>query len=257
MKESVMLDTQAVIQAYVTSLQARQFSPQTQRAYHSDLRHFALFAGDDLTAVTVANIVAFLASGNAASATQRRRAATLRAFYHWLIGQNLVERNPMERIALESTPQLQPRPLSQDAVTRILAAIPASHTRDRALFTLLYETGMRVSEALGIQVVDLDLTPDDEKARVVGKGQREQTVLLTSAPQSVRLLRHHLAQSDIQSGPVFRGDQRYGGSTLPLEYSVAHYAWQKYCRLAGVQGTMHQVRYSRAILLRKAALPPG
>jgi Phage integrase family len=58
-------------------------------------------------------------------------------------------------------------------------AIPACATRDRALFTLLYETGMRVGEALSVQRADVDLTPDDEKVRVLGKGGRERTVLLT------------------------------------------------------------------------------
>jgi integrase/recombinase XerD len=250
-----MLNTQSTIQAYVTSLQARRVPVHTQRAYGGDLRRFAPFAGDDLDTVTIASIEAFLAVGNVASATQRRRAATLRAFYHWLVRQDLAERNPMERIALGPTPELQPRPLSEVIVTRILEAIPASHTRDRALFTLLYETGMRISEALGVQVADLDLAADDEKVRVFGKRQRERTVLLTAAPQSIRLLRRHLKLSDIRSGSVFRGDRRYGGSNLPLEYSVAHYAWQKYCRQAGVEATIHQLRHSRATLLLKAGVP--
>jgi len=42
-------------------------------------------------------------------------------------------------------------------VTAVLKSIPPSATRDRALFTLLYETGMRVSEALGVQYADLEL----------------------------------------------------------------------------------------------------
>jgi integrase len=108
-------------------------------------------------------------------------------------------------------------------VTKILQAIPASNLRDRALFTLLYDTGIRVGEALSLLATDVDLSTDDEKIRVFGKGQRERTVMLTAAPESVRLLRRHLKQSHITSGSVFRGDPRYGGSSLPLEYSVAHY----------------------------------
>src|SRR5260370_22797469 len=58
--------------------------------------------------------------------------------------------------------------------------------------------------------MDVDLSTDDEKIRVFGKGQRERTVMLTAAPESVRLLRRHLKQSHITSGSVFRGDPRYG-----------------------------------------------
>ncbi len=101
----------------------------------------------------------------------------------------------------------------------------------------------------------MDLSTDDEKIRVFGKGQRERTVMLTAAPESVRLLRRHLKQSHITSGSVFRGDPRYGGSPLPLEYSVAHYAWQKYCQKVEIQATIHQLRHSRASQLLQAGVP--
>ena len=71
----------------------------------------------------------------------------------------------------------------------------------------------------------------------------------------VCLLRRHLKQSHITSGSVFRGDPRYGGSPLPLEYSVAHYAWQKYCQQAEIQATIHQLRHSRASQLLQAGVP--
>jgi hypothetical protein len=96
---------------------------------------------------------------------------------------------------------------------------------------------------------------DDEKVRVFGKGQRERTVMLTAAPESIRLLRRHLKQNHLTSGSVFRGDPRYGGSSLPLEYSVVHYAWQKYCKQAGVEATIHQLRHSRASQLIQAGVP--
>ncbi len=175
----------------------------------------------------MAQIEAYLGAGGVSEATSRRRHDCLRSFYQWLITQEELQVNPMERLKLGKTPEREPRPLRDEVVQHILDAIPPEQTRDRALFTLLYETGMRVSEALGIQVGDLDLTPDNEQVRVLGKGQRERTVLLTAAPESIRLLRRHLKLSKMTSGSLFRGDQRYGGSNRPLDYSVAHYAWQK------------------------------
>src|SRR5260370_40239918 len=64
--------------------------------------------------------------------------------------------------------------------------------------------------ALGLQCSDVQLMQDDEKIRVFGKGQRERTVMLTAAPESIRLLRRHLKQNHLTSGSVFRGDPRYG-----------------------------------------------
>lgn len=210
----------------------------------------------DLGEVTAPAIAAFLhGDGHHSQATQGRRYATLRSFYQWAIRQELAEENPMDRLEPIVQPKREPRPLDPEEVTKILKAIPASNVRDRTLFTLLYETGIRVGEALGLQCSDVVLTQDDEKIQVFGKGQRERTVLLTAAPESIRLLRRHLKQNHLTSGSVFRGDPRYGGGPLPLEYSVVHYAWQKYCQQAGVKATIHQLRHSRASQLIQAGVP--
>ena len=78
----------------------------------------------------------------------------------------------MERLDPIEQVEREPCPLQPETVTKILQAIPASNLRDRALFTLLYETGIRVGEALGLLATEVDLTQDDEKIRVFGKGQR-------------------------------------------------------------------------------------
>jgi integrase len=139
----------------------------------------------------------------------------------------------------------------------ILKAIPTKATRDRTLFTLLYETGLRVGEALGLHVEDVDLAMDDEKVRVMGKGGRERTVLLAAAPRSIRLLRHHLKTTKYPSGAVFRGDPRRGGSSLPADYTTIRRAWARYCEKAGVRATIHQLRHSRASELVQAGVPLG
>ncbi len=108
--------------------------------------------------------------------------------------------DPIEQVERE------PRLLPPETVTKILQAIPASNLRDRALFTLRYEIGIRVGEALGLLTTEVDLSTDDEKIRVTGRGQRERTVMLTAATESIRMLRRHLNQSWITSGSVFRGD---------------------------------------------------
>ncbi len=248
--------TSDAVESFVVSLRQRSVPINTIKSYAHDLRLFVQVVPADLPAVTAETLQAFLASfSHLSAATRRRRYCTLRAFYHWLIRHGVVETNPMERLDSIEQVQREPRPLPPETVTKILGAIPASHLRDRTLFTLLYETGIRVGEALGLLATEVDLSTDDEKIRVFGKGQRERTVLLTAAPESIRLLRRHLKQSRITSGSVFRGDPRYGGSPLPLEYSVVHYAWQKYCKAAQVQATIHQLRHSRASQLLQAGVP--
>jgi site-specific recombinase XerD len=270
------------VDAFVAALRARHAPTNTIKAYASDLRRFMQFvhsvhAEAELEQLDADIIRSFLINSSpgmggrpessvnpcVSPATRRRRYATLCSFYHWLVRQGMVDFNPMERVDPIETVSRLPRPLDSDVVTAILKAIPPAATRDRALFTLLYETGMRVGEALGLQVADVDLTPDDEKVRVLGKGQRERTVLLTAAQESIRLLRRHLKLSHLRSGSVFRGDPRYGGSALPLDYTTVRRAWQRYCEAAGVKSgtagaaTIHQLRHSRASELVRAGVPLG
>jgi integrase/recombinase XerD len=253
-----MMTVVEAVEHFVAALRGRQAPANTVKAYASDLHCFILAVPGELAAVDVAAIQAYLeTAAGSSTATRRRRYSTLCSFYRWLMRQEFVTINPMDRIeAVEAVTRL-PRPLDPAAVTAILDAIPPIATRDRALFTLLYETGMRVGEALGLHIADLDLMPDDEKLRVLGKGQRERTVLLTAAPKSIRLLRRHLKLSHIHSGAVFRGDPRFGGSALPLDYTTVRRAWRHYCALAGVTATMHQLRHTHASQLVRAGVPLG
>ena len=244
------------VEQFLANLRSRRAPTNTIKSYAHDLRHFVQAMPADFSEVTASAIQAFLdGDGHHSQATQGRRYATLRSFYQWAIRQELIEENRMDRLEPIIQPKREPRPLDPEAASKILKTIPASNVRDRALFTLLYETGIRVGEALGLQCSDVQLQQDDEKIRVFGKGQRERTVLLQAAPESIRLLRRHLKQNRLTSGSVFRGDPRYGGSPLPLEYSVVHYAWQKYCKQVGVEATIHQLRHSRASQLIQAGVP--
>lgn len=256
MSDHSAIPTADAIETFVASLRQRAVPVNTIKAYAHDLHLFAQATSADLTVITPEHIQTFLTSDERHSiATRRRRYSTLCTFYHWLLRHNIVETSPMDHLDPIEQVEREPRPLQPETVSKILQAIPASNLRDRALFTLLYDTGIRVGEALSLLATDVDLSTDDEKIRVFGKGQRERTVMLTAAPESIRLLRRHLKQSHITSGSVFRGDPRYGGSPLPLEYSVAHYAWQKYCQIAGVKATIHQLRHSRASQLLQAGVP--
>ncbi len=250
------MTTSQAVDAYIASLRARNVPLNTIKSYAHDLRHFVMGVPYELGEITADVVQQFLEQQSHLSpATRGRRYSTLCAFYRWCVRQGLVQQNPMDRLEQIVQPKREPRPLPREEVLKIFKAIPSTNMRDRTFFMLLYETGIRVGEALALQVSDLSLNQDDEKIRIFAKGQRERTVMLTAAPETIRLLRRHLKHSGITSGSVFRGDPRYGGSTLPLDYTVAHRAWQKYCRIAGVEGTIHQLRHSRASQLIAAGVP--
>jgi len=104
----------------------------------------------DFAEVTPTVILTFLeGNGKLSPATRRRRFATLCTFYRWLLRQELVTTNPMERLDPIKPTEREPRPLADETVQAILKAIPPARTRDRALFTLVYETGMRIGDYIG------------------------------------------------------------------------------------------------------------
>ncbi len=106
---------------------------------------------------------------------------------------------------------------------------------------------MRIEEALGVHAEDLDLTPDDERLTVLGKGGRRRTLLLDD-PALVKELRAYLGATGRAGGrahgPLFRALK--GGRGGPLRYQSIHERWARYCAAAGVACTIHQLRHAHA-----------
>ena len=132
-----------------------------------------------------------------------------------------------------------------------MRAIPQHKDRDRLLFSLLYTTGMRIGEALAIDVDDLDLTPDDEHVTVLAKGGRRRTILLDD-PTLVSLLRRYLKARGYRHGPLFRAEKNHVGG--PLRYASAQQLWSKYRTKAHVDASIHQLRHAHATELVNAGV---
>jgi integrase/recombinase XerD len=176
-------------------------APRTVEAYRRDLVDFASFAAgrgaggpEAVSRATVSLYLLALRRRGLSPATVRRRAASLRAWYRFLLREAAVGADPTVDLAPPRLPRRLPRVLSVGEVKRLLAA-PDPTTpeglRDRALLELLYATGLRVSEAVGLQLSDLDLA--QEVVRTVGKGSRERLVPLGT--HAVRALRAYLARA--------------------------------------------------------------
>ncbi len=165
----------------------RNVSPHTRRAYLSDVRQLADFAGADATPgdVTPARVRAYLRELHARChpATRGRKLAALRSFFRFLAREGACSGDPTAGIPAPRQPVRLPRPLPVDdcaalVETRAADGRPAA-LRDRALVELLYGAGLRVGEVSALDVRDVDLHRGD--VRVLGKGGKERVVPLPRA----------------------------------------------------------------------------
>ncbi len=161
---------QPAIDAFHKELWLANHSEHTLRAYRTDLTQLAAFHPGPVSILSADILRNFFGRfANLSAATRSRKQSSVSSFLAWAYQQELIDSNPMTRITRVQTEPPAPRPVSRQEVEAVLSHI--SRLRDRLLFTLLFETGMRIGEALTLYVEDLDLTPDDERVTVLGKGK--------------------------------------------------------------------------------------
>jgi len=168
----------------------RRYSPRTVTAYRSDLDRFADFwerefahesAGRTpvgrLDTLAVRSYLAHLHRARLSNRSLARHLSSLRSFFRWACRAGHLEKNPAAGLPSPRVPKTLPRAMTLPDTERLLAAEEENSfipERERALFELLYATGLRVSEAAGLDVEDVDL--EARLLRVTGKGSRERIV---------------------------------------------------------------------------------
>ena len=246
------LGVEAAITEFLAYLTHTNRAVRTRQVYASDLHQFGSFYRGALAGISAEILRTFFATWPPLKpATRARKQAALASFLAWAYRQDLIAANPMAKLDRVKRDPAQPRGLKRTEVEAILPSIPAKQQRDRLLFRLIVETGLRVGEALALYLEDLDLTPDDEHLRVVGKGGRRRTVLLDD-PVVVGQLRGYLKQTGFQHGPLFRASKNGRGG--PLRYQSVQVRWAQYCAQAGVACTLHQLRHTHATELVNAGV---
>lgn len=149
-------------------------------AYRRDLQQLAAQSGGrDLLALGEVELQRYFAATFTASraSTANRRLATLRRFYRWALREGMIDRDPTVRLVGAKAPPRFPKSLTEEQVEALLAAPEAESDlglRDRAMLELLYATGLRVSELVGLKLVEVSLA--EGLVRVTGKGQKERVV---------------------------------------------------------------------------------
>jgi site-specific recombinase XerD len=242
----------AVVADYLADLAHSNRAEQTRRAYKADLGRLCAFYDGPVDGLTAEVLRAFFVTRvHLAPATRARTQAAVASVLRWAYRQDLIAATPMTRIDRVQLDPPQPRGLPRAQVEAILRLIPRTKPRDRVLFRLIFETGLRVSEAIGLYVEDLDLTSDDEHVTVTGKGKQRRTVLLDDQ-RLVTDLRAYLRQTGYRHGPLFRAEKNGRGG--PMRYQSVQARWQQYCAAAGVPCTLHQLRHAHATELVNAGV---
>ncbi len=159
----------------------------TLAAYRSDLALFSHWLVDRATTLPQAqeaDINAYLAHLHTRpqrirAASQRRLHSSLRRFYGWLIERGRISADPLINIERPMRAERFPKTLSEAQIEALLAIPDVASPRglrDRALLELLYATGLRVSELVGLRLFELSL--QDGVVRTLGKGSKERLVPL-------------------------------------------------------------------------------
>jgi integrase/recombinase XerD len=249
------------IDAYLTFLAVeRGLSPATIRAYRADLADFSASRGASAGwSSGPEQALHYLAARTRrgrrtdpglAPTSLRRRAAALKGFYRFAFGEGLLGVDVAAHLDLPRMPRLLPETLTQPETERLLAAPPPDAFQDRALLELLYAAGLRISEALRLDLEDISL--DGAFVRVIGKGDRERLVPVgevaleairawLDGPRATLVAAHHVAP--VRGGPLFLGRR---GRRLARQQAWAMV--KRAAAAAGLSGRVspHTLRHSFA-----------
>ena len=208
----------AEVEGFLTLLAARR-APRTVEAYRRDLSQLEAWLGKSPAEAATEDLERWVAqmraNGNAATTIARRIAAVRSLFRHQLL-LGARDDNPAAALELPRRARKLPRTLSPGEAERLIEAAAGTTPRamrDRALVEVMYGSGLRVSEALGLHRRSVDL--EERLVRVLGKGSKERIVPL--GRPAVDALRRYIAMGrphlDARSRPELFLNARGGALT--------------------------------------------
>lgn len=168
----------------------RNASPHTLRNYESDLIQFYDYVAPpdekghrrsvnvrDIDHLTIREYMARLYELKKKKSSVHRKVASLRTFFNFLCREGVMEMNPAKLVATPRVERTLPNHLTIEQMIRFIET-PDLETllgkRDRSMLELLYASGLRVSELVGLNLTDIDFT--NQTLRVKGKGRKERIV---------------------------------------------------------------------------------
>ncbi len=187
-----------IVEGFLDYIQKeKRFSSHTVLAYSKDLDQFVHHISVNLEIASIQQvdhhdirswIVSILEDEKLQPVTVNRKISCLRSFYKFLVRGNVVEKNPMARITSLKTKKRLPLFLEQSQMDNLLDEINFGDNlaglRDRLIIELLYCTGMRRAELIGLKVANFNTS--NQEIKVLGKRNKERIIPLSA--QSMRLI---------------------------------------------------------------------
>ena len=241
--------------AWLAAVERR--SALTVAAYKQELRRFTEYAGNnglDIKSVNVDQLAAYLGwrkdFGKLDSRSLAKAVSCLRSFFRFTMGEGMRPDNPASLLDSPKRRLKLPETMDRETVERLLGVMDAGTPlglRDRALFELIYSSGIRISEAVGLNARDIDFK--ENVALVKGKGNKQRFAVFGGEAEA--WLKRYLEESrplltkvKMAAGSchalfVTRNGKRLSRKGIWKNYS-------KYATLAGTGSKVHTLRHSFA-----------
>ena len=254
--EQQLAQDEQLIEQFLDALWTEQgLSQHTLNAYQTDLKGLSKWSAsghgpqlDNLDKINLQSYLAHRLEKGIKARSTARMLSTLRRFYQYLIRENRISIDPS---ALLESPKLGrplPKTMSEREVEALLEAPDTDDPlglRDRAMLELIYATGLRVSELVGLDIFGVNL--QQGVVRVTGKGNKERLVPMGEEALSWIITYIKNSRADLLGTAVSNKlfvTRRGGGMTRQTFW----YMVKRYARLAGIPSTLspHVLRHAFA-----------
>lgn len=196
------------VESFLTYIQhEKRYSPHTVLAYRTDLMHFVAFIEqvyemkpEEVKYVHVRDYMVRLMEEKIGANSIGRKLSSLRSFYKYLQRNQIISGNPMSLIRAPKVPERLPVFVAEEKLNYLLDSgeffddsFPS--VRDKMVIEVLFGTGMRLAELLGLKTNDIDFY--EESIRVLGKRKKERIIPITK--QLVNQLKDYLDLKSVQN----------------------------------------------------------
>lgn len=221
-----MSDEPETLKGYLAYLSnEKQYSTHTSENYARDLRRLFTLAGatplPDLKSHHIRRYIAQLHGAGLSGRSLARVLSSWRGFYNYLMRDHGCMSNPCVGLRPPKSPKTLPHALSPDEASKLMEmpVETAIDARDKAMFELLYSSGLRLAELVGLDPIDMDFA--DASVRVTGKGNKTRIVPLGShaitALQAWLAVREQVAKPDETALFVGNRGARIAPRTVELQ----------------------------------------